>query len=1790
MTLRAASPGPQLGSGRLRVDAARAIAKLREYQLADRAAWILEAIRAAVASRATAITLRGDANDIWLEWQGSPWETTLLPRLFDELVSPEPEAHMQHARLLAGAVNSALGMNPAYVDVYAIVARGKATRVRYTPEVLAEPTNELGEAPLRHVAPEVATPPSELASGMLVHLRRRTSLQVLAHWFGDGPPELGIAARNCRDISVPITIHDLVLHREQSRDVLRVPLGEGLDGFIAVTEETYAKPTLEVAERGVVLVRYDLDVLGYEQKAPVPLRIFLDADRLPTNAARSQVRQDVHPISTGMRCAKQLVETVVSELAAKSATSEPAKHSAIRMLASNVAASPRLWEIVSPLLKPLAKLPLLRNACGQPRPLLTDWRGHVHTGSKPFDVDLMEWLGEVPWLETAVERLLLGDAIVDRKGMAQLVRTARRQRRAHRKFLAHATRERRVQTKEPSRVRYEVGTAVENSCVPDGYLDDVLGEICVYYEGNDGAVVLLLDGRQLERVEVDSVIPFDAVLDSRFLRPGERYRGASRDDGFERVQRAMRAAIVRAIETLVVKASRGHFEVRNEPGVEHDMYLVRCAISIAQELGLTRTGPLVETPIFDLVDGQRISFAELRNAPNIGAVGVDTKLRAPDKRPVVRLEGSEVAVLRSLTTRRIVDYERAAGRVNRVTPLEMAAAMKVSQGTFLEVTSGDLVGIVALDLSPKVHLFHCGLHLKDYSYKFELLSCVICVDSDRIVPNEKWTAVHDDAGLSKRSYREWELALVRAIASKLVGDKPPGFHGPDRIDLDDLIGGVLALVLMSNDPKELLGAELLARLRAAPILTRLGRATRSSIDDLVADFAGEIPHVEWSATPVGDFAPLVADRDIARFVSRLSGRAVADGYPELERRKRALVRSQRHSKHLEQTELPISLPGVAITVPVVGAFASGVVGLGLGFEIRVLVERRLFRKLHPTELYPLIAVVEIAADRCDETFEHVVPAVADAITHAVLDAVPSLIAKHVAADPASLAVEPVLSLVAAHLKHSLADDLRESLAHASAFQTLTGELVSLAEASPNGSLRIAKWQDTWLGPAADEPAHALDGPILRVDAANEALSRVIRDLHGSVVADVTADVGRLQGRRRMARGLLPTPKIPGVPAAFKRELGQLGLAAKLLGLGELGLIPGTGSSVLIHEQGVLRSTVEIDVLPAVQLAVEDPHAHYNLDGLRELTQELALDVLRGVLSAGVTLPPGIVASIARGVLSMRVPAVLVEGLPLFTCVDGTHIDWNTFQRQRSRFGDVWAVTSIAASAGPPLDPHRIVIVLDAGDIDLAVRSGTVITNARTELEQDAKARANQSRPRVASLELPSRDTVLAQVALTGDGTTGPRGIVAVLAPGATDVRGIHVHRDMLRLGRIDDVCKWPTLAVIDDARITPDRTWSAPKQDEIWQSIAKQIREASESALEQIGAPAEDALESIRITNHVYADAKALRRAPQAIVRGTLWLLGTPNVRDNVVSVLLAQRSRSVAPDDMAVGGWIAIHTEERDELDVDEVVDHLVRACHGKLVRQLMKSRDENADVVAAHVAYGLALGTVKPTETKHVEFSCFLPAPLNGRALAALLRKKDIVPIARPGTELEPDVIAFVDDGSELAKLLRTRLQMRLLAYVAPKPATRAAPTPRAPEPPPPPASPPVSTRRPDAPAPAPKKARPPHPLRPLADALGSRVGELGIRSFQYVIDDEVAHPMIRFGDGQVRLAGENVQLRAIVSSMREDRAAIQPALDALAAHIVSILNLELTDITDAGEIFALSALLSRPSGGPPRSRRSS
>ena len=126
--------GVRISGGRLRVDAARAIDKLRSYQLADPTGWVLEVIRAGVGLSAVSISVEGSASDVFVAIACEPPPDDRLPTLFEELVDPSPDVAARSLRLLAIGLNAALGGPTRFADVYVVDLR-ETRRVRFTPEV-----------------------------------------------------------------------------------------------------------------------------------------------------------------------------------------------------------------------------------------------------------------------------------------------------------------------------------------------------------------------------------------------------------------------------------------------------------------------------------------------------------------------------------------------------------------------------------------------------------------------------------------------------------------------------------------------------------------------------------------------------------------------------------------------------------------------------------------------------------------------------------------------------------------------------------------------------------------------------------------------------------------------------------------------------------------------------------------------------------------------------------------------------------------------------------------------------------------------------------------------------------------------------------------------------------------------------------------------------------------------------------------------------------------------------------------------------------------------------------------------------------------------------------------------------------------------------------------------------------------------------------------------------------------------------------------------------------------------
>ena len=130
------------------------------------------------------------------------------------------------------------------------------------------------------------------------------------------------------------------------------------------------------------------------------------------------------------------------------------------------------------------------------------------------------------------------------------------------------------------------------------------------------------------------------------------------------------------------------------------------------------------------------------------------------------------------------------------------------------------------------------MKIATHPYKSKYLDCAIVVESDAIVPDTDWKSALDDAGLLTRDYGAWELALVRSIAWTIVGERSPDLLGPPVLELGVGLGLALCEALERGEPRDLLGEELIAKLRAVPLVEVLGGTKRGSIAEVAALFSG----------------------------------------------------------------------------------------------------------------------------------------------------------------------------------------------------------------------------------------------------------------------------------------------------------------------------------------------------------------------------------------------------------------------------------------------------------------------------------------------------------------------------------------------------------------------------------------------------------------------------------------------------------------------------------------------------------------------------------------------------------------------------------------------------------------------------------------------------------------------------------------------------------------------------------------------------------------------------------------
>jgi hypothetical protein len=975
--------GKKIGEGHLRVDAAKAVAKLRDYQLPDPLQWLLECFRGAVGLGATHVVAWGDADDVWLAWRGPAPDPEELAKLLDVLVSPQTKSDRRWARLFAIGVNTALGLAPRFVDLWSLGAPtdddAGARRVRFSPGLLA---NE-GEG-LRALAPEKATPPAELVRalaaakggpvaedgtndgandadviGGAVQMRRAFGTEVMGRWlWGGDQPELDRLRRATRDSRVAVTIGGRA--REATKDVVRLPLGPGFEGFVAITAEPGSQLgiTLDVAERGAVLQELVMQLPGLEApRGRLPVRVYVDAERLPTNAARSAVRLDERPLSELAPRVEAILPKLLEALAERAVVAGPsvddeARTAALRLLAAGCAGPS--WSMdaraLPALLAPLAKLPIVRDAVGRARSV--DSFSHenaVHTGREPYDVALAPWLGEILFCPPGdAAQLLLADAQL---GGAELrAKEARRHLAIRQAWLAHPTREPRVEPAPGQLLALRFGS---DAGAPRGsqlgrFLNQphVRGELALLDPSTLGAkraavgeLHVLLEGRPIGVAQLEAPWPWVAVVEGTFVAQPD-YRGIVIDTSYEGAVNAARAAAIEAVELLAHALLRPNDDWPKQATPRHaDLAAVLAPPADAREARgapfsheaiarfrqtqsafvslldaqnaatiaqLFKTSALARLPLWPIDDGvSEPVWTPLRklldDAPRDGEERA-LRLRVLDGAPTRRALPRPAAVVgahdgpilgRLFPTVEWVPYDTTRGEAITTKRLAQRFAMPSEVCALVEREDEGRRGVVALTQREP------ELTLYHRGLRLERRPF-----QPRLLPCR--IAVDDDRIVPSANGTAviadspvpfdpdvWERALLDALIDDL-GDQPSALVDGERLVVEALDWVREALLIaVAKRGLASLDADRRAKLEAYPLIPR-AHATPLSLDDLRAE-RGMLSWVPRDARVDRDLEwhPIVASEEAAKRIAQLVERRPNDGRAELERRRREVDRKRR---------------------------------------------------------------------------------------------------------------------------------------------------------------------------------------------------------------------------------------------------------------------------------------------------------------------------------------------------------------------------------------------------------------------------------------------------------------------------------------------------------------------------------------------------------------------------------------------------------------------------------------------------------------------------------------------------------------------------------------------------------------------------------------------------------------------------------------------------------------------------------------------------------------------------------
>lgn len=742
-----------IARGRIKVDARKALDKLRDHMLVDPHLWACEIARVAVALGATRLDVDWDTDDLVFEFDGRALAPDQIAHARDHVLTPLDGPDGDALRALGIGIGAALSLDPAYVDVLSAGQRVRFER-KYMQDALA---------------PEPVA--AETAPGITrVHFKRRLGLGLLTRWT-EVPEEVSLLRDAFEAPGVTLRLRGTPAPRREE-PVLTVDLD--VPGATRAELEMLRRPMVarvDFLHYGVCISSLALTGLwGLTGRwhAELPVRVVVDATDLPTNASRSQVRNDAPLIDRALRHVEPAFAAGVAALRGDKSTlavkighvvttrAEPdVLVEVLGALAAAAALALRSNVPIDPSAERLLDDEVITDAIGRPVSLRSLRGGvdgqpiRVYEGDRPLTADLAPWLGGTIWKRgRQAERALEGLRLASVKELVEPALEAM-QRRA--RALEHPA-SRPITS--PANAAWK-----EHFTVESGRFAGLEGEIAMRSGHGVSLVRVFVDERLLETIPLPGArMPVEIAL----AWPGQLVATFA----YDAVERS--ASLTLALHYALRVAAMG---VGRNPG---DPALVRQAIGAwadaTRALGeggvdSSRLGLLATIPAWRTNDGRLVPFAALEAyAKATGSICFASPSRAaPDGRVV--LDARDLTPLRAALgdpNVGFVDYDRALGMDHDASESAPPLAVMIHRDGF--------DGFVApsSDKMSRLRVYHAGTCLKRDVWRARNGPVEVVLIDRRAVPQPDLSALRFGSPLPELDVEE--DALVEVVTEACESD------------------------------------------------------------------------------------------------------------------------------------------------------------------------------------------------------------------------------------------------------------------------------------------------------------------------------------------------------------------------------------------------------------------------------------------------------------------------------------------------------------------------------------------------------------------------------------------------------------------------------------------------------------------------------------------------------------------------------------------------------------------------------------------------------------------------------------------------------------------------------------------------------------------------------------------------------------------------------------------------------------------------------------------------------------